>query len=96
MADEVNIGEKAADDRVQQAIDQLVSQMPDEINLVDEDGKPFEDSTDDDIIVLADETKFNLALLMLATGEDFETTVNNTLKHAVDSYAETLDNDEEE
>lgn len=87
--DEVNIEEKAADERVQQAIAQLMAQMPNEIVLVNEDDEPYDE---DETIVLDDATKHNLALLMLATGEDFETVVNNTIASAV----EALDSDEEE
>lgn len=91
MADEVSIEQLTQEEEVKQVIEQLVAMMPDEIVLVDNQGNPY-DEDEDEPIILDPSTKHNLALLMLATGEDFETVVNNTLKYAV----EGLDSDEEE
>jgi hypothetical protein len=99
MADNVeqSVEEKVAREqvRVEQTIDNLVSQMPHEIVLVQEDGTPFEG--DEDMAIVLDEvTKYNLALMMLATGEDFETCVNNTIKHGIEWFDDGVDSDEEE
>lgn len=63
----------------------IIDSLPNEIQLVDENGKPFDE---DIVIVLDDDLKYNFAYIMLETGEDLETAVRNTLSDAIESFKE--------
>ena len=72
---------------------ELAKTIPDEIQLCDLEGKPYDDP--EDVIPLDNITKLTLAQLMIGTGDDLETVVNDVLKSAIERFDDPLDNDED-
>lgn len=62
-------------------LNKIAADMPDIIYLTAEEGSPY--SGERIPVELDDEIKNNLAYIMLATGEDFETAVRNTLEEGL-------------
>lgn len=62
-------------------LNKLIGEMPDIIYLVANDSGPY--SGERIPVELDDDIKNNLAYIMLATGEDFEAAVKNTLAEAL-------------
>lgn len=67
----------------------ILAEMPDEIQLLDPAGNPIEDC----LIPLDRQTKENLAHIVFETGDDLETVIIETLQGAVETYNSTLDSE---